>query len=633
MGADTIPKLFRERVRTAAGSTVQHSKDKSGTFQAVSWKEMHDRACRIAGGLLALGVKRGDHVGIISDNRKEWLATDYAVLAIGAADVPRGSDSMAQEVKYILNHAGCGVTFAENEAQTEKILSVKDGIPALHTIVVYDEAFDKPGKKAGVSVRTLREVEEQGTAYEKAHPGFFDAEIDRATSADLATLIYTSGTTGEPKGVMLTNANFLHQVTAPLTPLDIRAGDIFFSILPVWHSFERAVEYVAILAGGSLAYSKPVTQAIIEDMGKVKPMIFPSVPRVWEGIKRAVIRKTSDEGGIKYALFRFFLAVGTAHSKLKVMVRGLKPQFKRRVVFVDFLLAIIPLILLTPFNALGQALVFSKIKHRLGGRFRFGVSGAGALPPHVDDFFAAAGILLLEGYGLTEAAPIVSVRESRRPVPNTIGPPLPGVEIKILDKDGKVLPPGQKGVLYVRGPNVMKGYYKRPEATAAALSADGWLNTGDLAIRTHRNEIAIRGRAKETIVLLGGENVEPTPIEDTICESDYVQQVMVVGQDQRHLAALVVPNFERIEKHAKEAGIAYRSIEELVRNEAINRLIMTDINALVSPKRGYRLFERVNGVHLLPKVFEPGVEMTNSLKLKRDVITEKYEKEIKALFA
>jgi long-chain acyl-CoA synthetase len=633
MAVDTIPKLFRERFRANPGATVQHSKDKSGTYQAVSWKEMHDRSCRIAGGLLALGVKRGDHVGIISDNRKEWLATDYAVLAIGAADVPRGSDSMAPEVRYILNHAECALTFAENEAQTEKILSVKDGLPALHTIVVYDEAFDKPGKKAGVAIRTLREVEEKGVAYEKAHPGFFDAEIDRAASQDLATLIYTSGTTGEPKGVMLTHANFLHQVTAPLTPLDIHDGDVFFSILPVWHSFERATEYVAVLAGGSLAYSKPVTQAIIEDMGKIEPMIFPSVPRVWEGIKRAVMRKMADEGGIKYALFRFFLAVGAAYSKLKTMARGLKPQFKRRVVLFDFLVAIIPLILLTPFNALGQVLVFSKIKHRLGGRFRFGVSGAGALPPHVDDFFAAAGILLLEGYGLTEAAPIVSARESRRPVPNTIGPPLPGVEIKILDKDGKELAPGEKGVLYVRGPNVMKGYYKRPEATAAALSADGWLNTGDLAVRTYRNELAIRGRAKETIVLLGGENVEPTPIEDTICESEYVQQAMVVGQDQNHLAALVVPNFERLEKYAKEKGIAYRGLEELIRVDEVKRLIMGDINSLVGPKRGFRLFERVNGVHLLPKVFEQGVEMTNSLKLKRDVISEKYKKEIAALFS
>jgi long-chain acyl-CoA synthetase len=632
MAVDTVPKLFREHAQAHPGATVQHSKDRSGTFQPVTWAELRDRAHRIAGGLLALGVGRGEHVGIISDNRKEWLATDLAILSLGCADVPRGSDTMPHDVRYILDHAECRLAFAENEAQLEKILSVKDGIPTLRTIVVYDEAFGKAGSRSGVTIHTLQAVEEQGSAYAKSHPGFFDKEIDQTTNGDLATLIYTSGTTGEPKGVMLTHANFMHQVRAPLVPLDIRPGDVFFSILPVWHSFERAVEYVAIFAGCSLAYSKPVTQAILEDMGKIRPMIFPSIPRVWEGIKRALNRKMAEEGGIKLALYRFFLAVGTAHSRLKVLLLGRKPQWKRRVVFLDALVTVIPFLLLTPFNALGQLLVFSKVKQRLGGRFRFGVSGAGALPPHVDDFFAAAGVLLLEGYGLTEAAPIVSVRSSRHPVPSTIGPPLPDVEVKILDKEGKELPPGEKGVLYVRGPNVMKGYYKRAEATAAALSKDGWLNTGDLAVRTHRGEIAIRGRAKETIVLLSGENVEPAPIEDTICESDFVQQVMVVGQDQRHLAALVVPNFERLEKHAQESGIAYRDVPDLVAKAETSRLLLAEINARVSPKRGFRQFERVNAVKLLPKVFEPGVEVTNTLKLKRDVITETYKKEIASLF-
>jgi long-chain acyl-CoA synthetase len=631
MSTDTITKLFRERAQSGPDIAVQHSKDPGGTFVPITWSQLYERARRIAGGLLDMGIKRGQHVGIITDNRPEWLAADMAILAIGAADVPRGSDTMLHEVRYVLSHAGCAVTLAENEAQLDKIVSAKDGLPDLKTVVVIDPAF-AGRSQTGLAVHTLADLEKRGDSYHAAHPGFFEAEIDKGAATDLATIIYTSGTTGEPKGVMLTHANFLHQVRAPLEPLEILPGDVFFSILPVWHSFERSVEYVAIFAGASLAYSKPITQAIIEDMGKTRPMIFPSVPRIWEGIKRAVIKRVSDEGGVRYALFRFFVSVGTAHSRLKTLLRGLAPQFRRRSVFLGALVAFIPFLLLTPLNALGQVLVFSKIKHRLGGRFRFGVSGAGALPAHVDTFFAAAGILLLEGYGLTEAAPIVSVRRSRRPVPSTIGPPLPEVEVKILDPDGKELPPGQMGVLHVRGPNVMKGYYKRPEDTAAAISPDGWLNTGDLVVRTHRGELAIRGRMKETIVLLGGENVEPMPLEDTICESNYIDQVMVVGQDQRQLGALVVPNTELVEKYANEMGIAYRDFSDLLDNEDIVRLIRTEIDALVSPKRGFRLFERIGGIRLLPRPFQPLVEITASLKPKRNVIGEVFKKEIASLF-
>jgi long-chain acyl-CoA synthetase len=299
---------------------------------------------------------------------------------------------------------------------------------------------------------------------------------------------------------------------------------------------------------------------------------------------------------------------------------------------VDVLISILPFLLLTPLNALGQMLVFKKIKHRLGGKFKFGVSGAGALPPHVDDFFAAAGILLLEGYGLTETSPIVSVRQSFHPVPGTIGPPLEQVEVKVLAEDGSELPPGQKGVLYVRGPNVMKGYYKKPELTTQTITADGWLNTGDLAMLTHDGEIKIMGRTKETVVLMGGENVEPGPIEDTITESDYVDQVMVVGQDQKYLAALVVPNFETLKAFAEENGIPFAKPEDLLDNNDVYKLIMDEIDTRVAPKRGFKLFERINKVKLLAKPFEKGKEMTHTLKLKRNVIYDEYDRDITELF-
>jgi len=637
---DTIPKLMLEFARNEPELTVQWSKDSTGTFQPIVWKQLREEVEAFAGGLLDLGIKRDDHIGMISDNMKEWLWADLAILSIGAADVPRGSDSTAPEIQYILDHAECGICIVENLAQLEKVLSIKEKLKQLKTFVVLDPEFKKVdeiavakmAKNAGVKIYTFKEVQEQGRSYVGKHPGFLEEEIAKGKTEDLATLIYTSGTTGEPKGVMLTHSNYMHQIPTPLKHIDIEKGDIFLSVLPIWHSYERAIGYVAIFAGCSMAYSKLVAQIMVEDMGKIKPQIFPSVPRIWEAVKKGIIRNIESGSSVKKALAYFFIGVGTAHSKLKVRLRGLRPRFKKFSRFADALISILPFLLLTPLNALGQVLVFKKIKHRLGGQFKFGVSGAGALPPHVDDFFAAAGILLLEGYGLTETSPIVSVRKSAHPVPGTIGPPLEQLEVKVLAEDGSELAPGQKGVLFVRGPNVMKGYYKKPDLTAQAITADGWLNTGDLAMLTHDGEIKIVGRAKETVVLMGGENVEPGPIEDTITESDYVDQVMVVGQDQKYLAALVVPNFETLTGFAKENGIPFEKPEDLLDNDDVYKLVMDEIDSRVGPKRGFKLFERINKVKLLAKPFEKGVEMTHTLKLKRNVIYDEYDKDIKDLF-
>ena len=631
--ADTIAKLVRDFATSKPDLTVQWVKDRAGDFHAVSWKTLYRDVCAFAAGLTAIGVQRGDHVGIVSDNMPEWLVADLAMQCIGAADVPRGSDSTVMEIEYILEHAECAVSLAENQAQLEKILSARKSLKKLKTMIIMDPGFQKDGvRKDGVNLLTFREVLDKGAELLAHQADFVDRQIDAGRPEELATIIYTSGTTGEPKGVMLSNLNYMHQIRAPHTPLEISSEDIFLSVLPVWHSYERAIEYVAIFGGCSVAYSKLVSQVLIEDMAKVHPTIFPSVPRIWEAIKRGILRNIDSEGGLKSTLAHFFIVVGSSHAKLRTRFRGLAPRFQRRSAFLDAAVSCLPLLLLTPLNVLGQALVFSKIKHRLGGHFRFGVSGAGALPQHVDEFFAAAGVLLLEGYGLTESAPIISVRDCRRPVPGTVGKPVPEVEVKVLDEQGLELGPGQKGVLYVRGPNVMMGYYKKPELTAQTVDREGWLNTGDLVLLTHNQEIRIVGRAKETVVLLGGENVEPSPIEDVIGESDFVEQVMVVGQDQKFLAALVVPNVENITKYAQANGVSFGSTADLLGSEAINNLIMDEINERISPKRGFKLFERVNKVRLLEHPFERGKEITHTLKLKRDVIGDLYKKEIAELF-
>jgi long-chain acyl-CoA synthetase len=630
---DTIPKLLRDFAFNRSSKNVLFEKDENGVFHPITWNKLYELCSSFGAGLLSLGVKKGDHIGIISDNRSEWLIADFGILGIGCADVPRGSDSMADEIAYILNHGDCSVALAEDETQLQKILSVRKSIPRLRNIIVIDPHYEKTAAKRGrIRLFTFREILTLGKEQLKKDPDCFNRCINEGEPADLATIIYTSGTTGEPKGVMLSHSNYMHQIRAPLTPLNIGEGDLFISVLPIWHSFERAVDYAAIFASATLAYSKPISQVLLNDMEKISPTIFPSVPRIWEKVKQGIYKKVDEEGGIKKSLFLFFIAVGTLHSKLYTMFRGLKPQFKRRYRVLDMLLSVVPLVLLTPLNLLGQVLVFRKIKNRLGGKFRFGVSGAGALPPHVDDFFSAAGILLLEGYGLTEAAPIVSVRSSRHAVPGTIGAPLPEVRVKVVDDSGTELPPGHKGVLFVKGPNVMLGYYKKPEETEKTIAENGWLDTGDLAMLTHKGEIKILGRVKDTIVLLGGENIEPEPIEETVKELPLVDQVMVVGQDQRYLGALVIPAKGELEEHAKQKGISFENFEDLVASEAARALIMSEINQLVSPKRGFKLFERIHKIHLLAKAFEVGIELTHTLKLRRIVITETYRPEIDRLF-
>ncbi len=278
-------------------------------------------------------------------------------------------------------------------------------------------------------------------------------------------------------------------------------------------------------------------------------------------------------------------------------------------------------------------LVFSKVKARLGGRFRFSVSGGGALPPYVDKFFAAAGILMLEGYGLTETTPVISVRLEKRPMPGTIGPALAELEVKLLDPEThQPVGPGKKGVIFVKGPNVMKGYYKRPDKTAEVLGKDGFLDTGDLGMITHQGELKIIGRTKETIVLLGGENVEPVPIEDAMLESDYIDQVMVVGQDQKFLGALVVPNLEALEQWAQKEKVPYAAKEDLLDNAQANELIAEEINARVNAERGFRVWERIFRFRMIAKHFEPGVELSGTLKVKRNLVAEMYKKELAEIF-
>ncbi|MFP4364007.1 MAG: AMP-dependent synthetase/ligase [Spirochaetia bacterium] len=629
---NTVPKHVKSVVDRQPKEVVIYSKDQNKVFQPLTYGDFWEKVKAFGTGLLEMGFARGQHIGIISENRTEWLITDLAVLGIGAIDVPRGNDSTAEEIKYILRHADCPAAFVENAKQLEKVLSIKVSLPLLKRIIVLDSKLPESIPNSdNIEILSFNEILDKGKKAVQKKPELFHQEMAKGKTEDIATIIYTSGTTGEPKGVMLTHHSFLFQVFGIDGVLFLGPGVIFLSVLPIWHSFERAVNYIVLHKGAAIAYSKPIGKIMLTDMETLKPQWMTSVPRIWEGIRSAVLRKITKSSGIKKFIFHTSVSIGEIHANVLSMFRGLLPEFQKRTRVFDVAISIIPLIILTPLKILGDVLVFNTLKKRLGGRFVAGVSGGGAMPPYVDRFFQAAGIKVLEGYGLTETGPILSVRKQKEPVPDTVGPLLRGIEYRIIGENGEVLEPGRKGVLHVKSPQVMKGYYKKPEETEKVLK-DGWLNTGDLAMVTYNRELKIMGRAKDTIVLMGGENIEPTPIEDKLLQSSYIMQAMVVGQDKKFLGALIIPEMERIEEFAAENDINYIDQEELINNPRMQELIHDEIQSLINPKNGFKSFERIYRFTLLSSPFEVGKELTHTQKIRRNIVHQEYKYEIHKLF-
>jgi len=631
----TLPLMLRTRVKDSPNIIIQYYKDSSGVFCSKTYRQFYDEARFLAAGLMELGINRGDRVGLIADNRHEWMVTDFAVLSLGAVDVPRGCDITVQELAFILSFTGCRLAFAENQKQVQKILSCKAELPELKTLVSYDPVdsqTEAEAAAAGVAVHYFASVIALGQKREIVDPGCVEMEMDKGDEEDIATIIFTSGTTGEPKGVMLCHRNFLCQLPSFNLIFEIKPGDIWLSVLAVWHVYEREIEYIIFYNRTGIAYSKPVSSALMADFLAIKPQWLVSVPRVWEAIMDAITRNVRTKGGFTKKLFDLAVSFSMMYTYFKDLTFGLLPNFRGRVRALDSVVGFFPWLILLPGRGLAQALVFNHIKRGLGGRFKAGMSGGGSLPARVDMFFNAVGIRLQEGYGLTETAPLVCARQYKRPRRGTIGQLLLETEAKIVDNNGKTLPPGRNGIIYVRGNQVMKGYYKRPDATAAVIDAEGWFNTGDIGMITHDNELRITGRAKDTIVLRGGENVEPVPIEHILRESPYIQHCMVVGQDQKYLAALVVPWQDAIMAFAEENNIPIVDYELLLQQPEINELISAEIAGKVNLKTGFKPFERVFKFALLTRPFEVGKELSGKQELLRHRISALYAKEIQRLF-
>ncbi len=631
----TIPQLLQHIVMGNQKVDVQLSKDDEGNFHPTTYEQLYKLVLDLAAGLHLLGVARGSHVGLIADNRKEWLNADLAILSLGAADVPRGRDAMPYELAFILGVTESKVTFAENADQARKILELKDKLPVLSTLILMDPRYkDEPiteGVPEGVSLLTFEEVLASGAAFNKKNKSFVENEISLGKADDLATIIFTSGTTGEPKGVMLSHRNFLFQLEQLPKVIDFKTGERWLSVLPVWHSFERILQYTVLSQASTIAYSKPIGKIMLVDLQRLNPSWMGSVPRIWEAVKAGVYQNVKSKSPVARALFHFFVWVGATHAAAKNLVTNRVPQFSHRFYPLDFLLGIVPFLVLYPFLLLGNVLVFKNIRKKFGTNFRAGVSGGGSLPSSVDRFFKAIGITLLDGYGLTETAPVIGLRPIKKQVPGTVAP-LPETEIKIIDENGKNVPPGKKGVIHARGQQVMLGYYKRPDLTAAILSKDGWLNTGDIGVWTHQGEYAIKGRAKDTIVLSGGENIEPLPIEARLRESEYIEQAVVVGQDKKYLGALIVPDTKALEVYIKQNAIPYMARFDICELPEVNELLNSEINELISSKNGFKSFEHINKFTILKTSFKIGQELSAKQEVMRHKVQQLYKKEIDSLF-
>lgn len=633
----TLPQMIYKKSKDFPELNIQFSKNAEGTFLPITYKDFIKTMLDFSAGLLAIGEKEYSNIGLICDNRKEWLVCSMGIMATKSRDIPRGSEATIKDLSYILSFAECKTVVTENKILFNRILECKNELPALQNIIIINPSdIDLNNPKAtGLNIFSYDEILSKGSKFRQNNPNKIEEIMLSGKEDDSATIIFTSGTTGTPKGVELTHKNFLCQVEDISKRLPLKQGNKALCMLPVWHVYERELEYFLLYVGVALCYSKPAISMLLADMKKVSPQFMATVPRIWDGIYNAIyknIKSTKKGAGIFFSIFTW---AATSLKSLRNIIYNRCKYFRKRTVFYHIFskFLYIPVIFLYPLRWLGDMFYFQRVRNMLGGKFQIGMSGGGSLPLKLDKFFNSIGIRLVEGYGLTETAPICCIRNAKRPILGTIGKIMPYCQAKVVHRNGIECKPGEKGVLYIKGPNVMKGYYKQPELTAEVISEGGWFNTGDLVIKTYNGEIIVKGRQKDTIVLRSGENVEPLPIEDKLSESIYISQAVVVGQDENCLGALIIPDLDNICQYAKQQNINFSDKKQLLKDEEIKKLIYKEMERLINTKNGFKPFEKIGKFVFLDKPFEVGVELSPKQGIIRYKINELYKAKISLMYA
>jgi long-chain acyl-CoA synthetase len=597
----------------------------------ISYTQLADQIQKFAAGLQASGVKAGDRISLIADNSPRWFIADQGIMTAGGVNAVRSSQAEKEELLYILEHSGSTVLVVEDLKTLKKLQDRLHELPIGLVILLSEET---PPSEENLKVVGFSQIIEIGSSH--------TLQPVQQNHDTLATLIYTSGTTGKPKGVMLTHGNLLHQVNTFGTVVQPKVGDIALSILPTWHSYERTVEYFLLSQGCGQVYTN--LRSVKKDLREYKPHFMVAVPRLWESIYEGAQKQFREQPANKQRLINFLLDNSYKYIQAKRIVEGLSLEHLESSLS-EKLSARIQAAALSSFHALGEKLVYAKVREATGGRIKQVISGGGALPKHIDTFFEIIGVEILQGYGLTETSPVTNVRRPWHNVRGSSGPTLPGTENKIVDPETrKPLPIGERGLVLLRGPQIMQGYYKNEEATKKAIDADGWFDSGDLGWITPQKDLVLTGRAKDTIVLTNGENIEPQPIEDACLRSPYIDQIMLVGQDRRSIGALIVPNLEALEKWAetqnlnlstKNDDVTAPSSQKIdLESKIIQELYRKELNREVQNRPGYRIDDRIGPFKLLSEPFsiENGL-MTQTLKIRRHVVAERYHDIINAMFA
>mgnify|MGYP001225189779 CR=1 FL=1 len=563
----------------------------AGHSESVNWLEFYKQVTRAAKSLVALGVKKGDKVNIISYTSYRWLLTDQAIMSIGGCTVGIYQTNLAKDCAFIINHSDAVLVFVEDINQLNKVLSIRNDIPRIRKIILMNGDIEED--QYIINFDTFLGLGEN------VPDELFQSMARDVSPGDLATIVYTSGTTGVPKGVMLTHDNATFTVQSVIMSSDLREGEETFLFLPLAHIYARLITYTCIYRGIATTFCRSM-DTIIDDIKVARPHFFCSVPRVYEKVYSKVTSGVEAKGGLAHTLFKWAFAAGYDVSDRKTAGTPIPPVLSLK-------------------YAIADRLVFTKLKNALGGRIRFCISGAAPLEPSIARFFHAAGILILEGIGMTENMSYSHVNRVDNFRFGWVGTPGAGIEQSIAD-DGEFL---------IRGRNVMKGYYKMPAETAEAITPDGWLRTGDLGEIGPGGFLRITGRKKDLIITSGGKNIAPTAIEGIMITSKYINQCCVVGDRRNYLSALVTLDEENVKEYARNNGIPFATMDDLITNERINLLIFGEIR---EKNRSLASFETVKKFTIVPEFTIDNDELTPTLKIRRKAITEHYHDEIDSMY-